>query len=119
MANSSLTLASREVPNGPKVVELNGSLSLETVSGFNRDLREEAAPNLLLDFTNVTWFDSAGVGALVQLLVRRAKVNHTIALAGLSVRNRAVLEVAQVLKLFKVYPSADEAEKAFAASGTF
>ena len=83
MATSGLTLTSREVPNGPKVVELNGSLSLETVSGFNRDLREEPAPNLLLDFTNVTGLDSAGVGALVQLWLR-AKVNHTIALAGLA-----------------------------------
>ena len=120
MSTSTLTLASREAqPNGPKVVELNGNLNLETVAGFNRELREESAPALLLDFANVQWLDSAGVGALVQLLVRRAKTGQALAISGLSPRNRAVLEVAQVLKLFSVFPSADEAANAFAAAGKF
>lgn len=120
MSTSTLTLAPREAqPNGPKVVELTGNLNLETVAGFNRELREEAAPALLLDFANVQWLDSAGVGALVQLLVRRAKTGQSLALAGLSARNRAVLEVAQVLKLFTVFQSADDATKTFAAGGKF
>jgi anti-sigma B factor antagonist len=120
MSTSTLTLASHETqPNGPKVVELNGNLNLETVAGFNRELREESAPALLLDFTNVQWLDSAGVGAMVQLLVRRAKTGQGLAIAGLSPRNRAVLEVAQVLKLFNVFQSADDATKIFAATGKF
>jgi anti-anti-sigma factor len=64
--------------------------------------------------SELTWLDSAGVGALVQLLVRRSKSQHSLALAALSPRNYAVLQVAQVLKLFSVHKTADEAAASLA-----
>ncbi len=110
MPNAQLTLGTREsAAAGPKIVTLAGSLTLETVASFNQALREEPAPALILDMSELTWLDSAGVGALVQLLVRRSKSQHSLALAGLSPRNYAVLQVAQVLKLFSVHKTADEA----------
>ena len=110
MPNAQLTIGTREsAAGGPKIVTLGGSLTLETVASFNQSLREEPAPALILDMSELTWLDSAGVGALVQLLVRRSKTEHSLALAGLSPRNNAVLQVAQVLKLFSVYPTVDEA----------
>jgi anti-sigma B factor antagonist len=103
---------------GVKTIVLGGSLTLETVAGFNQKLREETAPVILLDLTKVEWLDSAGVGALVQLLVRRAKGKSSLALAGLSPRNNAVLQVAHVLTLFSVFPTADDALAHFAKHGT-
>jgi anti-anti-sigma factor len=48
------------------VVRLNGKLSLETVHNFIQTLRPEAAAQLILDLSGVSFLDSAGVGALVQ-----------------------------------------------------
>jgi anti-sigma B factor antagonist len=102
------------VKPGETVVRLEGQLSLETVSGFNESIRAETAPLVILDLSSVDYIDSAGVGALVQLLVRCKKAQGQLALTGLNPRNRAVLEVAQVLKLFPNYASADEAAAHFA-----
>jgi anti-anti-sigma factor len=120
MSTPALTIVANQAQlGGPKVVTLDGNLTLETVAGFNRDLREDGTAALVLDCSKLTWLDSAGVGALVRLLVRRAKTGQSLALSGLSARNRAVLEVAQVLGLFAVFPSAEEATKAFAANRKF
>jgi anti-anti-sigma factor len=114
-----LTLETHESPQpGLKIITLVGSLTLETVTGFNHSLREETSPVLLLNLAKVDWLDSAGVGVLVQLLVRRAKGKAALALAGLSPRNRGVLEVAHVLKLFSVFPTAEDALTFFAQHGS-
>ena len=87
-----LTLETQESRQpGLKIIALIGSLTLETVTGFNHSLREETSPALLLNLAKVEWLDSAGVGVLVQLLVRRAKGKAALALAGLSPRNHGVL----------------------------
>jgi anti-sigma B factor antagonist len=101
-----------------KIIALVGGLTLETVAGFNATLREETSPSILLNLARLEWLDSAGVGALVQLLVRRAKGKSALALAGLTPRNNGVLEVAHVLNLFSVFPTAEDALKYFAQHGS-
>ena len=101
-----------------KIIALVGGLTLETVAGFNATLREETSPSILLNLAKLEWLDSAGVGALVQLLVRRAKGKSALALAGLTPRNNGVLEVAHVLNLFSVFPTAEDALKYFAQHGS-
>jgi anti-sigma B factor antagonist len=103
---------------GVKTIALVGSLTLETVAGFNQTLREETSPVLLLNLSKLEWLDSAGVGVLVQLLVRRAKGKGALALAGLSPRNHGVLDVAHVLNLFSVFPTTEDALKFFAQHGS-
>ncbi|HLW81219.1 MAG TPA: STAS domain-containing protein [Candidatus Acidoferrales bacterium] len=122
MPNNHLTLVIEDTARpGLKTVALVGSLSLETVANFNQSLREEPEQVLILNLEKLEWLDSAGVGALVQLLVRREKTGKRLALTTLSVRNNAVLQVAQVLKIFPVFPTLAEAHthfgKANASSG--
>lgn len=122
MPNNQLTLLIEDTSRpGQKTVALVGSLGLETVANFNHTLREEPEQALILNLEKLEWLDSAGVGALVQLLVRREKSGKKLALTTLSVRNNAVLQVAQVLKIFPVFPTTAEAQahfgKASASSG--
>lgn len=120
MPTSTMEIAVRESPqSGLRIATLTGNLSLETVSQFNQTLREDNSPALIVDLTSVAYMDSAGVGALVQLLVRRGRTNQPLALSGVNPRNRGVLEVAQVAKLFQLFPTSADAEAQFAKSGKF
>ena len=105
--------------SGLRVAKLAGNLSLETVSQFNQTLREDNSPALIVDLSGVAFLDSAGVGALVQLLVRRGRSNQPLALSGINPRNRAVLEVAQVAKLFQLFATSADAEAQFSRTGKF
>jgi len=103
---------------GLRTIRLTGRLSLETVAEFNQFTRAQSAPVIILDMSPLVYLDSAGVGALVQLQVRCAKGNQQLALAGLTPRVHAVLQVANVLSLFRIFPSASEAEAAIAPASS-
>jgi len=91
------------------VIKLNGKLSLETVHNFIQTLRPESAANLILDMGGVSFLDSAGVGALVQIFVHRRNTGKRFALAGLTPQGNAVIQVAGLTKLLPIHPSVDQA----------
>jgi anti-anti-sigma factor len=91
------------------VTRLKGKLSLETVHGFIQTLRAEPAAQLALDMSGVTFVDSAGVGALVQIFVHRRKKGKSFALAALTKQGNAVMQVAGLTKLLPIYASTEEA----------
>ncbi len=91
------------------VTRLNGRLSLETVHNFIQTMRPEPATHLILDMSGVSYLDSAGVGALVQLFVHRRSAGKRFALAGLTQQGSAVMQVAGLNKLLPIHASVEEA----------
>jgi len=91
------------------ILKLKGKLSLETVHNFIQTARPESAAHLVLDMGEVSFLDSAGVGALVQLFVHRRNVGKTFALTGLTQQSNAVMQVAGLTKLLPIHNSAEEA----------
>ncbi len=91
------------------VMRLKGKLSLETVHNFIQTLRPEPAAHLILDLGGVSFLDSAGVGALVQLFVHRRNHGQTFALTGLTTQSSAVIQVAGLNRLLPIHASVEEA----------
>src|SRR5713101_3423478 len=94
------------------VMRLKGKLSLETVHNFIQTLRPEPAAHLILDLGGVSFLDSAGVGALVQLFVHRRNHGQTFALTGLTTQSSAVIQVAGLNRLLPIHASVEEALEA-------
>ena len=95
-----------------KIVRLDGKLALENVHNFIATMRAETAPRLVLDMSGVSFLDSAGVGALVQLFVHRKALGQKFSLAGLTPQGRAVMEVSGLMKLLPIYDGLAEAHAA-------
>jgi len=91
------------------VLRLKGKLALETVHNFIQTARPESATHMVVDMREVSFLDSAGVGALVQLFVHRRNAGKTFALAGLSQQSNAVMQVAGLTKLLPIHNSIEEA----------
>lgn len=91
------------------VLQLKGKLSLGTVHNFVSTLRPEPAAVLILEMSGLTFLDSAGVGALVQLFVHRKSAGKKFALAGLTQQGTAVMQVSGLIKLLPIYATAAEA----------
>jgi len=91
------------------ILRLNGKVSLETVTSFIAQLRPEPSPVLVLDMSGVTFLDSAGVGALVQLFVHRKSAGKKFALVALTPQGVAVMQVSGLIKLLPIYQTAAEA----------
>lgn len=91
------------------VTRLSGKLALETVHNFIQMLRPETAAHLILDMSGVSFLDSAGVGALVQLFVHRRAAGKSFALAALTKQGNAVIQVAGLTKLLPIHASVEAA----------
>src|SRR5260370_13094358 len=110
MQPTHLDLEKQAGPKGSQmVIRLNGKLSLETVNNFMQTMRPEPAAHLILDLGGVSFLDSAGVGALVQLFVHRRNHGQIFALTGLSKQSSAVIQVAGLNKLLPIHASVEEA----------
>ena len=102
----------QEAHNGsPVVAKLEGKLVLETVNQFLQTMSPNGAANLVLDMSGVSFLDSAGVGALVQLFVHRRNQSQKFALAALTPQGTAVMQVAGLMKLMPVFLSIAEASQ--------
>jgi anti-sigma B factor antagonist len=109
MQPTRLDLDKAPTNNGHLVVRLNGKLALETVHNFIETMRPEPAQLLVLDMSGVAFMDSAGVGALVSLIVSRRNHGKSCAVAALNQQGQAILQVAGLTKLLPVFPTVDAA----------
>jgi anti-anti-sigma factor len=109
MQPAKLDISREAGSNGRLIARLTGKLSLETVSAFLQETRAIEADKLVLDMSGVSFLDSAGVGALVQLFVHRRNQSKSIALAALTLQGKSVLQVAGLTKLLPHFSTVEEA----------
>ena len=112
MQTPKLDIAQIPSSNGTVVAQLSGKLNLETVSGFLQTLRPIGADKLVLNMSGVTFLDSAGVGALVQLFVHRKSKSQKFVLAALTQQGVAVMQVSGLVRLLPAFSTVEEASAA-------
>jgi len=100
MRDEPLTIEDLGLQNQKRVLKLSGPLTISTLFEFQTLVRTNSSASLVIDFTNVPYIDSAGVGALVGAYVRHQKEGHSVTLAGVNDRVRGTLKVTQVDKFF-------------------
>ena len=96
MRDEPLNIEDLGLQNNARVLRLSGPLTISTLYKFQDMVRADSAESLVLDFTNVPYVDSAGVGAMVGAYVRHQKAGHSVTLAGVNERVRNTLKVTQV-----------------------
>src|SRR6202158_4750944 len=100
---------------GQRVLRLNGALVMTTMFEFQATIRADTSRSLIIDFTNVPYVDSAGIGALVGAYVTRQQDGRSLYLIGVSERVQNALKVTHVEKFFRFVDSLTAAEHAIDA----
>src|SRR5260370_19833205 len=100
------------------VLSLRGPLTMENGSPFLNAGRREDAPTMILDFTNVPYLDSSGLGSLVSACTTCAKAGRRMALTGVNKRVRRVFEITKVEQIFLMFPTLSDALEAFTNAGS-
>ena len=101
---------------GQRILSLDGALVMTTMFEFQAMVRADQSRSLIIDFTNVPYVDSAGIGALVGAYVTRQHGGRSLALVGVSERIHNALKVTRVEQFFRFFDSVSAAEQASAAS---
>jgi anti-sigma B factor antagonist len=100
---------------GQRILRLDGALVMTTMFEFQATVRADKSQALIIDFTNVPYVDSAGIGALVGAYVTRQNGGRSLALVGVSERIHNALKVTHVEQFFRFFDSGSAAEEATAA----
>lgn len=91
-----------------KVIKLCGILSHVQAKQFRQeisDLVEAGAIEILVDFEQVTFMDSSGLGALVSVLKTIRAANGSLSLCSLRQEVKMLLELADVAQFFAIFSS--------------
>ncbi len=100
---------------GQRILRLSGPLTMTTLFDFQSKVRTDSSKVLLLDFTNVPYVDSAGIGALVGAYVTHEKDGRSLYLVGVNDRVHNALKVTRVEQFFHFVDSVTAAEQALRA----
>jgi|SRR4051812_38828683 anti-sigma B factor antagonist len=103
---------SGELP-GQGVLCLHGPLTAENLLPFQNAIRREKSATVVLDFTEVPYVDSAGLGTLVSAYISRHKAGQRMALSGINPRVMKLLEITRTESLFLIFETVEDAMDAF------
>lgn len=99
---------------GPQVLHLVGPLVMSTTADFSQQLRAEPAQTVVLDFTEVPFIDSAGLGAAISIFLHFKKSGRKLAVSGMNEKCRALLKMTNVEQLFPMFDTVKSARSALA-----
>ncbi len=98
-------------------------LPLEELDASNVDeLKREIAPllqssnKLVIDLARLRFVDSSGLGALLSCLRQLTAKGGDMKLCGMSKQVRAVFELVRLHRIFEIFPTPEEAIRAFRAT---
>jgi len=96
------------------VIQVSKRLDASNVGEFKAEaisILKHQEKGIIINFSDTTFLDSAGLGALVSILKMAAQSNNKkIALASLSKQVRQIFELTKLYRLFDIFDSAEEAQ---------
>ena len=96
-----------------RILRLNGPITVATLFEFQDTIRaEKSAKTLILDFTQVPYVDSGGVGVIVNAHVSCVNSGRRLILVGVSDRIRTLMRVTKVDQILAFFPTLEEAQAA-------
>jgi anti-anti-sigma factor len=93
-----------------KVIKLNGNLNATTSQEFRQniaDILEIGAKIVLVDFKDVTFMDSSGLGALVLAFKTLRAAETKLVICSINEQVRILLELTNMDRVFEIFPSQD------------
>lgn len=93
-----------------KVIKLSGNLNATTSQDFRQnitDILETGAKIVLVDFKDVTFMDSSGLGALVLAFKTLRAADTKLVLCSINEQVMILFELTNMDKVFEIFPSQD------------
>jgi anti-anti-sigma factor len=94
---------------GERIFQLTGPITINTLFGFRDAVRgEKTAKTVILDFSQVPYVDSAGVGSIVNAHVSCVNSGRRLVLVAVPDRIRTLMKTTRVHEVLKIYPTMQE-----------
>ncbi|MEA5620306.1 STAS domain-containing protein [Cronbergia sp. UHCC 0137] len=102
-----------------KIITINGSFNSNTSSEFQQNIAEIVQTNtkiVLVDFQNVIFMDSSGLGALILAFKALKKANIKMVLCSINQQVKILFELTSMDDIFEIYPNQDAFNQMFSST---
>jgi len=99
-------------PDRPNVLPLKGEIDLHVspvVTASLTAMIEKKPKRMVIDLSDVTYIDSAGLAALIQAMQKVEAYGGKFSLAGLQETVRSIFEISRLDQVFQIFPDTDTA----------
>ena len=100
------------------ILKLTGPLTMSTLFEFQNAVRQPDVKSTIIDFSNVPYMDSAGLGLVLSHWAHTQRIGVKFAAVAISERVRVLLDMTGVAKLLPSYATVADAERAFSNSSS-
>ena len=101
------------VQEGERILQLSGPVTIRTLFALRDAVRaEKTAKTLILDFSQVPYVDSAGVGVIVNAHVSCVNSGRRLVLVAVQDRIRALMKTTRVDEVLMIFPTLQQAQSA-------
>ncbi len=110
-----MTINERQV-NGISIFDLDGEIRYNHAPLLNKNITDKinkGQSTIIINFKKVTYIDSSGIGALINVLKKIKDIKGHFALINLSTQVNKVFELTRLTKLFDIHISEGEAIASF------
>lgn len=98
-------------------VKINGELDLSVASSFRSELDQnldlKQARHLILDFSNVGFIDSSGLGVILGRYKRLTEIGGTVQICGVNDQIGKILELSGLSRIMEIRPQNDRLGTSF------
>jgi anti-sigma B factor antagonist len=118
MNQAKLSMSVRKVSSSASVLDIEGEINAAAEQVL-MDAYNQACANgarmVVLNFTNLQYMNSSGIGLLVTLLIRARRQNQRLVAFGLNEHYTQIFELTRLNEAIAIYASEAEALQAVAA----
>ena len=111
-----VNLTAKNKANGVCVISLKGDIGAETVNDFKIQIEgiiNSAIKNYIMDFQDITYLNSIGVGAIAAALKKVKKFQGNIKLINVSPSVQELFEMTRLTKVFEIFDSEEDAIRSY------
>jgi anti-sigma B factor antagonist len=119
MATPTLNLDVRPVGDATAVIDIRGEVTAASEqplsAAYEEATQQHGAQALILNFTDLEYMNSSGIGMLVPLLVRANRQHQKLAAYGLTDHYRQIFELTRLDEAITIF---DDEPSALSSTGT-
>ena len=112
MATSAATMTVAHLGHGAVTISISGDVTAaceQALMTAHEKASDAGAKVIILDFSDMDYMNSGGIGMLVTLLVRGQRRQQRLAAVGLTDHYRQIFELTRLDEAISLYPSTDAA----------